>query len=429
VLKARLVAEHEQALCSPPLDRQDELAAASRELHSARSGLADMNAAAARCARGLGAPGPFAGLSRHARDERRLLHDRLASDTRRAAAACERYQEIAARVERLRQEQDASMRFESLEGWRRDDIVRLHGQLDHHWAEVVAACVAADDPLAYGIDKLRHARTTMAADRQDIDAGVPDDRAGEWQQARGQLPGMVRERHHAEILLADSQAQLQDSSRRRWSRRDHEAVANAEAQVALGERRLEQAMEAERDLRERLGTLAEHQERRQRHIADISPQRKDLDTKLAQIDAALDRTRPDRVAALAENPPEHLVRRIGPAPSTPAGRAVWCHHALDIEAVRDRNDSRSPRWTGWRARTDRARHEIAVADRVLEAGNDRPEPIDWARLAQQAGVILDRALRVERNRAATERTGQWQQPRRTPWIDPAAERPEPGISQ
>jgi conjugative relaxase-like TrwC/TraI family protein len=424
----QLLAEHERVHSGSPPDRQEELAAATDELHSARSWLANMDAAAARSARELDASGPFAGLSRHGRDQRRLLNDRLDSDIRRAAAARERYHEVAVRVERLRQEQDASGRFESVEGWRRDDIVCLHGQLDRHWAEVVAVCVGADDPLAYGIEKLRHARTTMTTDRANIDAGIPDDRAREWQQARRQLPGTVSERHHAEALLAGSQAQLQDTGRRRWGRHDNEAVASAQAQVALGKRRVEQAVDAERDLRERLGTLAEHQLRRQRVIDNISPQRKDLGTKLAQIDAALDRTRPDRVAALAEDPPKHLVSRIGPAPNTPAGRAVWCHHALDIEAVRDRSDGRSPRWTGWSTQTDRARHEIAVADRVLEADKDRPGPIEWAKLAQQASVILDQACRVERKRAATERTGQWQQPHRTPWIDPAAERPEPGIS-
>ncbi len=52
---------------------------------------------------------------------------------------------------RLRDEQDAYGRFETAEGWRRADLVRLLHRLDHHWAEVVAACVGADDPLAYGI--------------------------------------------------------------------------------------------------------------------------------------------------------------------------------------------------------------------------------------------------------------------------------------
>ncbi len=167
--------------------------------------------------------------------------------------------------------------------------------------------------------------------------------------------------------------------------------------------------------------------RRRQHIADISAQRKELDATLAQIDAALDRTRPDRVAALADDPPEHLVARIGPAPMSPAGRAVWCHHALGIEAALDRNDGLPPASTGRSPQTDRARYEIAIADRVLEVSSDRPAPSQWAELAQQASVVLDRVRRAERNRSARQRTpAQWQQPQ--PWMDPAAERPHPGIS-
>ena len=87
----------------------------------------------------------------------------------------------------LRREQDMFDRFEAAEGWRRDDISRLRGQLDHHWAEVVAACVQADDPLAYGVDKLRHARATTAGDLRALDARVPVDRATERDDARRQL--------------------------------------------------------------------------------------------------------------------------------------------------------------------------------------------------------------------------------------------------
>jgi hypothetical protein len=44
----------------------------------------------------------LAGVSRHGREQRQLLHDRLEGDRRRAAAARERYEGTADRVERLR---------------------------------------------------------------------------------------------------------------------------------------------------------------------------------------------------------------------------------------------------------------------------------------------------------------------------------------
>ena len=250
----------------------------------------------------------------------------------------------------------------------------LHHQVDRHWAAVIAACVGADDPLAYGIGQLRHARSTLESDRRAIDAAVPEDRTDQWDQARRQLADVVSQVHQAEELVAQSQARLQDARGRRWGRHDQNAVADAQAQLAAAERRAQKATSAERDLRERLAALAEHQQQRQQRLADVAVPRQEIGTTLAQVDAALDRTRPDRVAALADDPPDHLVARIGPVPATLAGRAVWCHHALDIEAAFDRNDGAIPPWTGWSPQTDLARCQIAIADRVLQASSERPGP-------------------------------------------------------
>jgi hypothetical protein len=422
-----LIAEHERALSARPPDPKDALVGAVDEMSSATVWLESMDAAAAHSRRQLDQLGRLAGLSRNGRDQRQFLHDKLEGDRERAATAQKRYQGAAERVERLRQEQDAFEGFETAEGWRRADLVSLHHQLDRHWAEVVGACVGADDPLAYGIDKLRHARSTLDADVRAIDAAVPEDRADQYQQARRQLAEVVSQHHQAEELVAQSQARLQDAGGRRWGRHDHQAVADAQAQLAAAERRAQQATSAERNLRERLAALAQHQQQRQQHIADVAAPRQELDTSLGQVDAALDRTRPDRVAALADDPPDHLVQRIGAPPGTPAGRAVWCHHALDIEAALDRNDGASPPWTGWSSQTDLARRQIALADRVLQARSDRPGPSEWAELAEQAGSVFDQVRRAERDRAASQRTpGQWQlaQPR----VDLSAERPLPGIS-
>ncbi len=55
------------------------------------------------------------------------------------------------------------------------------------------------------------------------------------------------------------------------------------------------------------------------------------------------RPRPDRVLAAAHGDPagEHLQIVLGPAPSDPGGRTVWCAIANEIEARRDRQ-SRAP---------------------------------------------------------------------------------------
>jgi hypothetical protein len=54
-------------------------------------------------------------LSRRGRDQRRVLPERLESDTRRAVAARDRFDEVAGRVQRLRDEQEEYGRFETTE--------------------------------------------------------------------------------------------------------------------------------------------------------------------------------------------------------------------------------------------------------------------------------------------------------------------------
>ena len=76
-----LMAEHERALSARPPDRQDALAAAVDEMRSASAWLENMDAVAAHSATPT-RPGwaALAGLSRHGRDQRQFLHDRLEGD-------------------------------------------------------------------------------------------------------------------------------------------------------------------------------------------------------------------------------------------------------------------------------------------------------------------------------------------------------------
>ena len=116
---------------------------------------------------------------------------------------------------------------------------------------------------------------------------------------------------------------------------------------------------------------------------------------MAQFDAALDHTRADRVRALVDDPPAHLVERLGPAPGSPGGRAVWCHHALGIEAVLDRSDALGAPTRRARARPwDEPGQEIAIADRLLHASADLADPAGWAELAGQAAALRNEAQRL-----------------------------------
>ena len=160
-----------------------------------------METLAAGAARQLDDLGAFSGLSRRGRDQRRHLEDRLAADRQQAAAARQARDDIASRVQALQRDQIAFDRFEKTDRWRQEDLVRLRDRLDDHWAQTVAACVRADDPLAFGIAKLRHARSTTASRIDQLDASLPPDRASEWRDARAQLPQVLRARHDAERAL------------------------------------------------------------------------------------------------------------------------------------------------------------------------------------------------------------------------------------
>jgi hypothetical protein len=253
------IAEHERVLAARPPDRRAALGAATKDLQAAKSGLADREAMASRTADRLAAVGALAGLTRRGRDQRRWLQDKLASDAGRAAAAKDNCDELGRRISGLRREQDTFDRFEAAEGWRRDDISHLWGQLDHHWAEVVAACVQADDPLAYGVERLRHARATTVGDLRGVDTRAPVDRAAEHDDAGQQLADAQRARQQAEEAVDSARAAFDQSRRRRRGRTDQSAVATAKAGVVFAEQRLERAVGAEGELRERFASLARHQ--------------------------------------------------------------------------------------------------------------------------------------------------------------------------
>ena len=243
-----------------------------------------------------------------------------------------------------------------------------------------------------------------------LDASIPVDRSDEWRQARRQLPYLVRARQEAERSLADSQERLSEASRRRRGRHDYDAIHIAGAHVILAEGVLNQAVTDERRLSDHLAEIATHQKERQRAVNDSRPLRQQLESVFSLLDAALDHTRPERVRSALEQPPTHLVERFGPPPRSVAGRAVWCHHALPVEAVVDRNDSVDPRWTGWSPNAERAKKEIAIADQHLEAKAEAINPSDWSALAQQASTIYDDMLRNLRVRQAQERTTAWAHP-------------------
>ncbi len=217
-------------------------------------------------------------------------------------------------------------------------------------------------------------------------------------------------------------------SRRRWGRHDREAVAAAQARLAIAEQRSDQEAAAERDHSDRLAAIARYQDDRQEAIVETNPQREKVKAGLAQLDAALDSTRADRTLALADEPPPGLGERLGQHPSSPAGRAVWCHYTLGIEATLDHNDGADASWTDWSQQTQAAREEIAIADRLLETSL-ASGPREWANIAREAATLREHAhstaaLRQVTHQLLTARAGQPQwSPSTQSWVPEQGQEP------
>lgn len=58
-------------------------------------------------------------------------------------------------------------RWAAANQWRHDEIARIDRRLAGHWTDTVLTAVHQDDPLAYGLDRLRDARTVLAGRHGD----------------------------------------------------------------------------------------------------------------------------------------------------------------------------------------------------------------------------------------------------------------------
>jgi hypothetical protein len=107
---------------------------------------------------------------------------------------------------------------------------------------------------------------------------------------------------------------------------------------------------------------------------------------------------------------------------------VWCHHALRIESVFDHNDG-TPIGTGSSRSNQRARQEITIADRLLEASNHVSDPAEWATLSDQATGLREAAHRhLAAQRAQNQRMSPFPQTPCNPGIDNSPERRGPELS-
>ena len=131
------------------------LAIAERELRG--SGRSSGSAAVAA----TGSGGAEAVGGQHERAER------IERDLAKARAELARHDEL------LRQRLAWSVEH----GWRAARVTEIDGQLALHWRDAVLAVTRQDDPLAFGIDRLRQARLTTVHELHALDAALPPDRS------------------------------------------------------------------------------------------------------------------------------------------------------------------------------------------------------------------------------------------------------------
>lgn len=156
-------AEHESALAAGPPERSNDVHTLARQVdrltHDARSRY-DAHRSAEQRVRATGGPR----LRRHARDEHRRA---IEARDRAAAALDSTHTELrATRADLATAEsgQRQRQRWEHANQWRHDEIARIDDQLARHWADTVLDAAIDGDPLAYGLDRLRHATHTLADD-------------------------------------------------------------------------------------------------------------------------------------------------------------------------------------------------------------------------------------------------------------------------
>ena len=380
---------HQAVLAGQPPDRAADLAVAEQELAGARARQANLEAVAAQTAERLDGLGARSVLTAYGRAERRRWQTQLAADRDAVEQAKAARIDITSTVERLRREQTLHECFERIHGWRRTEIVELQDRLDHHWAEVIAACVRADDPLAYGIDRLRHARGTVAGDLNDLNATIPVDRDG-GTSARPDdnwpSPPCSNEKPNGTWPTPKP-----SPSRPPGGGGDAEtthAITTAGQEVDRQQQRLQQTVAAQSDLKQRFSQLVEHQHHRGEVLAETQPRRVELSGALSEIDGALDRTRPGRVQALTEARAEHLIDLLGAPPDHPTNRALWQHLANVVETHLDQQLP-APTWETLRPHLRQARELIADQAAPTHPPPPPAQPTP-GRLAAQEAIAMHR---------------------------------------
>jgi conjugative relaxase-like TrwC/TraI family protein len=401
----------------PHLQRaRDTLASATEEHHWALQGLALRENERARL-------GPLTRLRGGGRDEVASADDALAGARRRLERAEHALGAARADIARLDQAAAARTAWDHAHGWRLNRIDEIDDALAHHWAEVVLRAVRADDPVAFGADRLSAAHATFQNDLRQLTDSLPPDRRDALARARADLRSQEHKRRALNRELAQAPSAVAEAARRRWGRRDRSGIDRARARLDAVRSDLARTVDVVARCRQNVTEERQAVAAWSAAMRATADQRAHLTTALTDIGDALDITRAERVAAATRDPGNELWRTLGPPPASRGGLAAWCGIAERIEAWRDQHpDTRLPDHhapgaddlADLRLRLHLAdrRHGIAglverapaIIDRASQQDLSPPRaPLeDWA-IWQQAVDAAHRALAVEQATRSVER--------------------------
>ena len=270
-------------------------------------------------------------------------------------------------------------------GWHLDRVAEIDDTLAYHWAEVSLRAVRADDPLAFGVERLRNARATYQGDLDHLVKAIPLDRRDALADAERELHRHEELLRHAERRVRSARGDRARAGERRWGLRDKAAIDRTEQQLADAGGYRERCEDSVAKTSERVGKERQAVQKWAEATRETAEERTRLSAAVADLSDALNATRAQRVAAAALDPASEMWRTLGAPPSTRGGLAAWCgiaqrldawvdarpaSSALDHIAPRSRpligprpNFSAARKWDELAALIDRSRDLVTIASR------------------------------------------------------------------
>ena len=370
---------HAAVIAGRPSDRRHDLDRLRHVADRAERDHAEAQRVLAGARHELDGLGPLTRLRRGGRDEIARAEQAVQRAERRLGDTADAVDKVRIGLAHFETAVSARESWEHQHAWRIERVAEIDATLAHHWADVTLRAVRADDPLAFGVDRLRHARYTHRGDLQRINASLPPDHSDHLARAEADLRHHETNLEHHQRAVRRGHVDLEEARQRRWGRRDLPAIDRAEAALRLAQADLRGTADSVATGKTRVEEERASLRAYQAAIEATAPERRRIHAALADIDLALDHTRPQRVIAAGADPTSQLSAVLGPRPEHHVGRATWSAIAERIETWRDqRTPGDSPTVL---------RSETRQIDRLLGPRPTYGGAREWDRLAH----LVDRS--------------------------------------